>query len=344
MYVIQNKGTSMQMCKNKKYFKISLLMPLLMLPGCLSLGQKEQAPVAADTAQVQDVAAGDGSHVLMKINGVPKITMNKLDVVFDKLMEDQPQYREMIQFMPNIKSDIFQGMVGQAIIGEYVAQNNIDKSPEYQKELAMTLEQVKHMLNYNHFNLRHPVDVSENDIKRFYDENKAKSPDFIESQGGVKAEAVSFKDEQGAQAFMTKAQSSRESLEKLAADEGLSGSYHDFKLVNAQSMQVSPALKAKISKLSNFPTVEVVQDNGTWWVIKAHNKVEPVYVSFEEIKPKIEQYLKQQKQAENFEKLINKYKSEYKVEIDDEPLKVKSSEHVMMDDQAPEIEPAARTA
>lgn len=336
----------MQMHKVKKYFKLSLLFPVLMLPGCLSLGQKEQAPEGVpEKAQVQDVVAtGDGSHVLMKINGTPKITMNKLDAVFEKLMEDQPQYKEMTQFMPNIKSDIFQGMVVQAIIEEYVAQNHIDQSPEYQKELEMTLEQVKHMLNYNHFNARHPVDVSEQDMKRFYDENKAKAPEFIESLGGIKAEAVSFKDEQEAQAFMAKAQSSRELLEKLAIDEGLSGSYHDFKLVNAQSSQVPSTLKAKISKLSSFPTVEMVQDNGSWWVIKAHSKVEPVYVSFEEVKSRIEKYLKQQKQAENFEKLINKYKAEYKVEIDDEPLKVKASEHAMIDEPAQKIEAVARTA
>lgn len=334
----------MQMCAAKKYFKISLLFPLLMLPGCLSVGQKEQAPVAVESVPMQDAAVGDNSPVLVKINGKPIITMNKLDAVFDKLMEAQPQYKEMMQFMPNLKSDILQGLVGQAVIEEYIAQNNIDTSPEYQKELEMTIEQVKHGLNYNYFNARHSVDVSEQEMKRFYDEHKDKSPDLIESQGGVKAEAVSFKDEQEAKAFMDKAKASRESLEKLAADEGLSGSYHDFKLVNAQSMQVAPTLKAKISKISSFPAVEMVQDNGNWWVIKAHSKVEPVYVSFEEIKPQLEKYLKQQKQAENFEKLINKYKSEYKVEINDEPLKVAAPEHAMVDEQVQDIEPVARTA
>jgi hypothetical protein len=254
--------------------------------------------------------------------------------------------------MPDAKMNFFKGMVSQQIIDEYIHRNGIDTSPEYQREYAKTMDQVKHMMNMNHFSERHPAEVSETEVRRFYDENKDRIPDLMQSQGGVKAEGVSFTNEDDAKAFQAKAKEASTSFEKLAADAGYASHYNDFKLVNAQSMQIDPALKAKLMKVTTFPSVELINVGNEWWVVHAESRVEPTYVPFDQIKPMLQEHLKKQKQMETFEKVIDTYKEKYGVEIDDAPLRASNPEQVMpemMEEteefaQAEVVVPVTRTA
>lgn len=304
-----------------------LLVPMLFLAGCWP---KEQAKHEAQPIEKEGAAAvgnmEDGSPVLMKIDGRPVITLKSIDEEFDRLLEENPNLKQVLPFMPDAKLNFFQGMVSQEIVDHYVHVNHLDTTPEYQKEFEKTMEQVKRMLNTKYFSDRHPVTVSDSEVRKFYEENKDKIPDLMESQGGVKAEAVSFAKEEDAKAFLAKAKESKEGLEKVATEAGYAEHYHDFKLVNNQSVQVEPALRSKIVALNRFPVTELYQIGDSWWVVQAHSKTEPHYVPFDKIKVNLEEYLKKQKQMETFEKTIDTYKKEYGVEINDEPLQVKHNE------------------
>ncbi len=343
------------MAKHAKQLCLSLLLvPMLFLPGCWpGEGAKEKRSAGGDAVAV-DKSVDDGSPVLLKIGGRPVITLKSIDEEFDRLLEESPNLKQVLPFMPDAKMNFFQGMVSQEVVDEYVRRNDLDRSPEYQNELDKTLGQVKRMLNTKYFTERHPVDVSASEIRKFYDENKDKIPDLMESQGGVKSEGVSFKNEDDAKAFLAKVKESKGSLEKVATDAGYADDYHDFKLVNAQSLQMDPALKTKITQLNRFPTTELIKADDSWWVVKAESKTEPTYVAFEQVKPNLEEYLKKQKQMEIFEKTIEDYKQQYGVEINDEPLKQKAPEQTqaafgqMADDQMTvaeheQVEPVART-
>lgn len=344
------------MAKYEKQLCLSLLLvPILLLPGCWP-GEtaKEKASTGGGDAVIVDEKVDDGSPVLLKINGRPVITLKNIDEKFDCLLEESPNLKQVLPFMPDAKLNFFQGMVSQEIVNEYIRRNDIDRSPEYQKELEKTLEQVKCMLNTKYFTDRHPIEVSASEIRKFYDENKDKIPDLMESQGGVKSEGVSFSNQEDAKAFLAKVKESKDSLEKVATDAGYANDYHDFKLVNAQSVQMDPALKTKIVKLDRFPTTELFNINDTWWVVKAESKTEPTYVDFDKIHQSLEEYLKKQKQMELFEKTIENYKQQYGVEVNDEPLLSKAPEQTpaafdqMPDDLVPvaqqePMEPAART-
>lgn len=350
-YLCKGKGMTM---KEVKYCKQSLLLvPMLMLPGCWTSQEKDrrQEPIEVENvaAAMTEKTVQDGSPALMKMNGRPLITLNSINADFDRLLEENPQFKQVLAFMPDAKLNFFQGMVSQEVINEYVHKNKIDQSPEYQKELEKTIEQVKHMLNMNYFNARHPAEVSEAEIRRFYDENKDKIPNLMESRGGVKAEGVSFANEDDARAFLTKAkEASQESLEKLATDAGFADRYQDFKLVNLQSAQVEPTLKAHIAKLSRFPALELFNADGKWWVVKAYSKTEPIYVPFDQVKPMLEEHLQKQKQAEVLEKVLDKYKKEYNVEINDAPLRTagpdQEIDESMQHAQAQEAHPVTRAA
>ncbi len=318
------------MIKDRKYFHITLLLaPLLLLSGCLSTDQKKEDIVVSGEMDSAARNVDDGSPVLMRINGRPVLTVKSIDADFERLVEENPQFKQVLPFMPDAKMNFFKGMVSQQIIDEYIRRNGIDTSPEYQREFAKTVDQVKHMMNMNYFSERHPAEVSETEVRKFYDENKDKIPDLIQSQGGVKAEGVSFNNEDDAKAFLAKVKEASASFEKVAADAGYASHYNDFKLVNAQSMQIDPALKAKLMKITSLPSVELVNVGNEWWVVRAESKVEPTYVSFDQVKPMLQEHLKKQKQMETFEKVIDTYKDTYGVEIDDSPLKTDASGKAM---------------
>ncbi len=344
------------MAKYAKKLRLSLLLtPILLLPGCWP-GEtaKDKSSIGTGDAALVDKQVDDGSPVLLKIGGRPVLTLKNIGEKFDCLLEESPNLKQVLPFMPDAKLNFFQGMVSQEIVNEYIRRNDIDRSPEYQNELEKTLEQVKCMLNTKYFTERHPVEVSASEIKKFYDENKDKIPDLMESQGGVKSEAVSFSNQEDAKAFLAKVKESKDSLEKVATDAGYANDYHDYKLVNQQSVQMDPALKAKIVNLNRFPATELFNINDSWWVVKAESKTEPTYVAFDTVKPNLEEYLQKQKQMEVFEKKIDEYKQQYDVEINDEPLRPKAPEQIQgAFDQVPDehaqavqqeqVEPATRT-
>lgn len=337
--------------KKENFLSVSLLFtPLLLalLPGCWPLSESTTVSTSEDSQTV--IVADDGTPVLMKINGRPVITVKKIEDEFNHLLEENPNFKQVLAFMPEAKLNFFEGMVSQQIIDEYVHRNRIDQSAAYQKELEKTIEQVRRMLNMNYFSERHPVEVSEAEMKKFYDENKDKHPELVQSQGGVKAEGVSFNNEDDAKAFLAQAKESNDSFEKAATEAGYGSQYRDFKLVNLQSMQVDPTLRAKIVKLTKFPTVEIINVGSDWWVVKADSKVEAMYVPFDQVKAGLQEALKKQKQMEMFEKVIDTYKNEYGVEIDDAPLRAKVPAQLPEEGTEDELasaeamEPATRTA
>jgi hypothetical protein len=341
------------MIKDRTYFHVTLLLaPLLLLSGCLPTTEKHETEVITSEIDTHSNGIEDGSPVLMRIDGRPVLTVKSIDADFERLVEENPQFKQVLPFMPDAKMNFFKGMVSQQIIDEYIRRNGIDTSPEYQREFAKTVDQVKHMMNMNYFSERHPAEVSEAEVRKFYDENKDRIPDLMQSQGGVKAEGVSFSNEDDAKAFLAKAKEASASFEKSASEAGYASHYNDFKLVNAQSMQIDPALKAKILRIASFPSVELVNVGNDWWVVYAESKVEPTYVPYDQIKPMLQEHLKKQKQMETFEKVIDTYKDTYGVEIDDAPLKSNAQEQMMpemMEEseelaQTEDIQPVTRTA
>ena len=294
-----------------------LLVPVLFLPGCFEKDEKETPAVE----QVADVA--DGSEVLMKIDGKSRITLKSLDDEFNRLLEESPQLKQVLPFMPDAKLNFFQGMVSQEVIDEYVRREGIDSSSAFQNELAKTIEQVRRILNQKYFSERHPAQVTDAEVKKFYEENKDKLPDLLISQGGVKAEGVSFAKEEDAQAFLAKLKETKQSVEQLARQEGVSDNYRDFKLVNNQSTGIDPALRVKIVSIKSLPGSQQFTVGDLFWVVQATEKKESQYRPLDQVKPNLEEYLKKQKQMEIFEKAIDSYKKTYNVETNEEPLRPK---------------------
>jgi hypothetical protein len=268
-----------------------------------------------------------GKDVLASLNGKPIITVESLNSDFDQLLEENPQLKSVLPLMPDAKYNFLMGMVSQAVVDKYIEDSGIDKTAEYQKELENTMRSVKRMLNTKYFGIKHPVAVTDAEVKKFYEENKESMPDLLVSRGGVKAMGIQFDKDAMAKDFMAKAKG--QDFNKIAAQLGLKDKVVDFKLVNNQSLGVDTAIRNKLVSIKKFPALELVTDsNGKVWAVYASGSEAPEYRPFEQVKAPLKQFVEKEKRMELFDKEINKLKDTYKVEINEAYFKNQEQQQI----------------
>ena len=303
------------------YKKMSLLIMCLsitVLPGCALLDWlKAKMGKGSAAATVQ---GSMGNDVLASLDGKPIITVESLNSDFDQLLEENPQLKSVLPLMPDAKYNFLMGMISQAVVDKYIEDSGIDKTAEYAKELENTMRSVKRMLNTKYFGIKHPVSVSDAEVKKFYEENKESMPDLLVSRGGVKAMGIQFDKQDTAKDFMAKAKG--QDFNKIAAQLGLKDKVVDFKLVNNQSLGVDSMIRTKVVATKKFPALELVTDsNGKIWVVYASGAEAPEYRPFDQVKVPLKQFVEKEKRMELFDKEINKLKDAYKVEINEDYFK-----------------------
>lgn len=269
------------------------------------------------------------NDVLLRINGKPAVTVAEFEDYKTKILEIQPQYKQMMAMMPEaervkIDQNLYENLVNQKVLQAWVEKNNIDDSQEYQKDLALIVDFAKQNLSVKHFQEKHPVVVTEADLLAFYEENKGKMPGLSQSLGGVNAKAVKFESKEKANEFLAKAKAAGADFDKLAKASNLK--VEEFKDVNNRSFNLDMQVRKSLLAMEKFPTTELVDAGKTAWVVKGIQKTEAVYVAFDEVKDGLENMLKQQKQSEIIQAELEKLKKEYDVDINsgyfDEKIKL----------------------
>lgn len=333
----------MKIQSDAKYKKLSLfaLFSLALLPGCDWFGSSKTTTTSAGP-----IAADDTSTVIVSLNGKPVITEKSLQKVIDELVEMQPQYKVMMQMMDRkqIEQNIVDGLEKQKIIDEWVKVNHVQDTPEYQAKLNRVIEMATQMVNAEQFTKNIKVNVSENEIKDFYDNNKDVMPQLILSRGGLFTVGVEFDNEADAQAFLTKAKAEFGGDLKKAADKlGKADRFKDFKLVNILTVGVDPALRQKLHEIKKVPTTEVVKlSKDKVWVIKATEKEEPKYRPLDQIKGDLKAFLEKEKIQDRMNEEIAKLKKEYNVQVNQEYFKPEEKEAA--ESEVAQLDAAASTA
>lgn len=259
--------------------------------------------------------AAESTDVLLSINGKPAVTVGEFEDYKAKILEIQPQYKQMMAMMPEaekvkIDQNLYENLVNQKVLQAWVEKNGIDGSPEYQKDLALIVDFAKQNLSVKHFQEKHPVTVTEADLKDFYEENKGKMPGLSQSLGGVYAKGVKFESKEKANEFLAKAKNS--SFDKAAKVANLK--VEEFKDVNNRSFNLDMQVRKTLLAMDKFPSTQVVETGKTAWVVTGIEKSEPVYVAFDEVKDGLENMIKQQKQTEIIQAELDKLKKEYDVD------------------------------
>ena len=265
---------------------------------------------------------GSHSHNASATTGLPtaahshdhdssEILMNEY---VEGLCQVQPQYKQILDLMPDARKQVLEAMAGELAIEEYIKVNNIDQSAEYQKDLNNILKLVKRQLAMQYFQKHHPVSVAKDEVRKWYEENKNKTQELIVVQGGVKADGVIFNNKADAKTFYDKVKDPKVDFHKAAQEAGLS--VKNFGLVSDQSYEVEAPIRTKLLALTRTPVVELVDLNSdSVAVVKALSKEATQYAPFDQVEAGIENWLKQQKAQEEIMKQIEKLKKDLNVNI-----------------------------
>lgn len=307
----------------RKHFYIALLLPVVMLPGCGVLdwvknkfggGSKGTEQVVDFSSPMTNVSIDDHSEVLVTINGKPAITSKSFERDFETLLEENPQLKSVLPFMPDARKNFLGGLVNQEIVDLYVRDHKLDQKPEYKQDLERLQRSVVRMLNTKYFAAAHPVTVEDAEVVAYYENNKDKMQELIISRGGMQTWGVQFEKEADAKAFQAKVQG--KALQDVAKAENMADKVKDFKLVNKQSIGIDPVLRSKIVALEKVPATEVVKVNDkTFWVVQVTSKEDAKYRPFEEVKEPIRQLVEREKSNEALQKAIEDLKQEMHVAI-----------------------------
>lgn len=298
----------------KSKISVSLsIISLVMLSGCDWFGAKNtngSGTMTSSEAVKTDVPQVKG-EVLLSMDGKTLLTVPEFEEEMAQFLDLQPQYKQMMAFMPDAEYQIFSNVKSERILDEWARKNKLTERLDFKRELEKIERLGKRQLAVKYFIEAHPVSVPASDVRKFYEENKTVYPDLQVSKGGVTAKGVKFDTEDAANAFLDKVKGG--DFEKVAKDE--KQTVKNFKNVSDKSLEVDEAVRKKLVGYKTFPAAaEVVKakdkDKDVYWVIKAQSKEEAKYVPFDEIKDKIEEFLKEQKKGEMFMKELEKLQKE----------------------------------
>lgn len=307
--------------------QVLVISMLLTMPSCRFVdwmkekfgGSSEQTPQMVDTVAFETTSPSDSSAVLVTMSGKPLITQDMLEAEKQKLLASNPQLQAMIALMDEkqLNRNLVDGMASREIIRKYVADNKIDSSEKYRKDMDMVLQQVRDALNTRYFMDSFSVSVADNEVKKFYDENKDVIPNLLISKGGVEAVAVSFGDEKAADEFATKAKGMKNDVMRAAKEAGVTDKVKDFKLVHEQSLGIDPELKEKIIGIASVPSVNTFKVGNEYWVVAANKKEAPKYRDLDQVRDDLKQLIEKEKTMKKFEEEVARLKGEYGIEVDE---------------------------
>ena len=306
---------------------LSLLLAILVLPSCeWSCCDKKGPHSHTAIEKMEGVEADDtnimnsDAEVVISIGGVPSVRSDEFEMDLNKMLDSRPDLKRIIAtMMPGqFERNVAEGLTHQLIVEKYIEDKGIDKTAAYQEEMQEGIKAIKRLTSTKFFANTFDVNISNEDIERFYNENKKEMHNLIISQGGVQVIGVPFDTKESAQLFSDAVSSTNGDIKVVAQQMNSSDKLRDFKLVNEASFDVDPAIRELVLSTSVFPTVEMIEINNEYWVLSMPYKEEAKYRPLDDkIKDSIRQYLEKEKKEELFEAEINKLKEEYNVVINE---------------------------
>jgi hypothetical protein len=355
----------MKKCIGSSYsIQAMIIASLVLLPGCALLdsifGPSEKQEVKnefeSEAAQkhesVKDVAVevlteassvvpdeGLTGEVLVTMNGKPIVTVDSLKVEEDKLLEANPELKQMLAFMDQSQLDrnLAEGLMNQAMVDQAITEKGINKTDAYKKEIKEGFKAVERMINTKFFTQSFNIKISDADIRKYYDANKDSIPQLVVSRGGVKAMGVQFDTEAEAKAFAAQIPTQGNDIQKAAQAMSMGDKVRDFMSVNPQTVGIDVDVKNKILAATKFPAVEIVKSkDNKFWVVIATAKEETQYRPFDQIKAGIKEHLEKEEQAKQFNDEMNKLKERFKVKMSETFFAPESAETIDLEQALPE--------
>lgn len=299
-------------CRNA----IMLISALGLFSGCIDFSPKktnETSGASQSLSESEVQTASDG--VLLSVNGKPAITKEQFETHVDRIVQANPQIREVLQAIPSMKYNIFSGMIGEEVLKAWAQEKNITETEEYKRDYELAQKMIQHELARKFFqeDLAKNTKVSASEIKKYYEDNKDTVPDLLVSPGGIKAYGVAFDTSAKSAAFAQKAKAPGVDFKKLVKAEKLE--LKDFDLVNEYSVDVDKTIKKQLLDAGAIPgLVYAKTEDGKYWTMYAESKNDPEYRALEQVQEGIERMLISEKMKVVYSEKIAELKVAYKVE------------------------------
>lgn len=287
---------------NNKWLHLWLLVvSIVFLGNCEFFKKQDETTKNKNNAKTMQGGASEAvgaDKVLLSIDGKPVLTVSDYEDYVNTVMAAQPQLKQLWAFMPDLPYELFDQLKKELIVKNWVEANNITQSAEYKKDLQRSTEFLERQLALKYFQEQYPklkgITVTDQEIRKAYEEQKKTIPQLTISRGGVNAIGVMFEKQADAQEFLNKVKDPGVKFEKAAQDQDLS--VKNFSNVNEYTFEIDPQVKDKIMKVTKFPSFDVIKSkDGKFWVVKVTGKEEPKYVPLEEVKEAFRQQLLMQK-------------------------------------------------
>lgn len=253
----------------------------------------------------------------------------------DKVVLSEPEFSQYIedacyidpQFKKNLETskDAFKNNVlmerkRAAVISEWAEKEGIKNSKEYQVKRDFAIKSIEEKLVKDEFFKRNNINVTDQEIKDFYESQKLTNSTFKISQQGIKSIGIEFDNREKAEKFLEQVKNRPASIIKQAE-------VNKFKVVDLgvlnSSSNVLQSVKDKVLN-GKVPSVYLIRVDSKYWVVGALSKEVDKYHSLESLKDGIKNLLLMQKIEQaiaKFEKhldikLNNKYKPNIASSID----------------------------
>jgi peptidyl-prolyl cis-trans isomerase C len=283
----------------RKYITLTAVaLSLSLMAGCQSKSSQEGAP------------AKKSGQAIAEVNGTTITTDD-----FKKEAENLPPYlRPMIE-TPNGKKELLDNMIVREIILQQAKKDGLDKSPA----VAAKMEDLKQRVIVEAFlrkKLEEQANVSDADMKKFYDENK----DKFKSGEQVRASHILVKSEAEAQEILAqlKKGGNFEELAKKHSIDGAAAKGGDLGWFSQGSM--IPEFEKVAFGMKEGETSGIVKTKFGYHIIKLTGKRPAGTRSFEESKELIKAKLAPEKQQELLAKLKEELKKGAKFSIKEDVL------------------------
>ncbi|GAB4296988.1 MAG: peptidylprolyl isomerase [Desulfuromonadia bacterium] len=286
----------------KSFHRLPLVLTcsLILAAGC---SKKEEVKVSSTPAT--------GGPVVAEVNGSP-ITVEE----FKKEIDNLPPYLKPMTETFDGRKEMLETMVIREMILQEAAKEKIDESPKVKEKLA-DLRKRLIVEEYLRRKVEEKASLSDDDIKKFYEENK----DKFKHGEQIRASHILLKDEKNVaevQDALKKGVSFEEVAKKYSTD-GAAPKGGDLGWFGKGSML--PEFEKAAFALKEGEISQPVKTKFGTHIIKLTGKRGAGSLPLDEVKEQIKQALLPQKQKEVFEKVKEELKKSAKYSIREDVLK-----------------------
>lgn len=245
----------------------------------------------------------DSNKIVAIVNGI-EITGEDYNIFMSALA---PEVRNYFANMP-VSKEIIDELVGQKLLYLDAIENNMDKNEDFIKVMEKSKESL--LQQYALGKLLKNVEVTEEEIQSFYEENK----EVLKEKESVNASHILVEDLEKAEDLYKKIKDG-ENFEELAKEfstcpsNAKGGNLGDF-----TRGQMVKEFDEKVFSMEVGEISEPIKTQFGYHIIKLNDKKESKEKSIDELKDRIHMEVRRKKEQELYRDKLNSLKERYNIE------------------------------